>query len=247
MYPFGKAINAEFYPLVDNVEATTADIDAILLDSIYIFSYLGAKPSLDAARSGTGALQTIASWTALPERRGFSYAISAVSDPDPESDTIAYSYWSAVNFRWATGLQVQTVLQELIFERVWGHTRRIGVTFADVIAAWPAAEKYATTTQINAYIELAKGDLRNELKAKGYEFAEIRRPDRLTSAVLYSTLSHISFGQIQTTGDHWHEQARHWAGISKKVQSELKFEYDGISSGATVTTNTQSGYRFVSR
>lgn len=247
MYPFGKTISAEFYPLVDNVEATTTEIDAIVFDSIYIFSYQGGKPTLEAARAGTGAAQTIASWTAVPERRGFRYSITAIDDPDPESDTLAYSYWSAINFKWATGLQVQTVLQELIFERVWGHTRRINVDFATVIDAWPAAERYATTTQINAYIALSKGDIRNELKAKGYEFAEIRRPDRLSSAVLYNTLGHIAFGQIQTTGDHWDRQATHWFGVARKVQSELKFEYDGLQSGATVTTNTQGGYRFVTR
>lgn len=247
MYPFGKSIVGEFYPLVDGFEIAEADISSIELVNIYVFADSGGKPDLSAARDGTGAVQTIASWTAVASKSGFRYTVDAIDDPDPTSDPKAYTYWVAINFKFANGEQQQCVIHELILERVLGHTRRVDVQFQDVIDAWPMANKYATTSQIEAYIKLAKGDIRSDLKARGYEYAEIRRPDRLSEAVMYHTLGHIAFGQIQQPTDHWDRQAQHWWRVSKKTVDELRFEYDGQKSGQTQTVNTQSGYRFIDR
>jgi hypothetical protein len=123
----------------------------------------------------------------------------------------------------------------------------VEVSFADVIAAWPVAQKYATIAQIDGYINLAKTDIRNELTAAGYDWSEIRRPDRLNQSVLYRTLAHIAFGQIQQPTDHWDRQSQEWKRMSYKIKDELKFEYDGFKTGATQATNTQAGYRFITR
>jgi len=218
----------------------------MVLDSIYLFSY-ESKPEMSAAKAGTGALQSIASWTAVPEKRGFRYDLDEVEDPDPTGSQLVYSFWVAHNFRFEAGAQIQTVLQELLFQRPWAHTRRVEVTFADVIAAWPTAQKYATASQIDSAITLAKTDVRNDLTAAGYEWGEIRRPDRLNQSILYRALGHIAFTQIQQTGDHWDRQSQEWKRMSHKIREELKFEYDGAKTGATQTTNTQSGFRFINR
>lgn len=234
-YPFGQNITYWFYPLLDNNTANIPSVVESQSPSIYVFGE--NAPSRSNAATGTGSLQTISSWNWSSQKRSWSFVISAISDPSPDSNITTRIYWVAINFILQTAGQVQTVIRPLQLERVVGHDRVVSVTEEDLRSYFPQVDAYSSDIQRRAYISQAAEEIKGELKARGYEWAKITRADRLDLCVTYKALSLIMLGQIQEPGDKFSIKYQEYkAGFQSNLDS-LKVEYQQAETGAIETAH----------
>ena len=225
-YPFGKGFTRWYYPLVDGQKP-----EGLLTSqtpSIYIFD---SQPGRDAAQNGTGALQTVATWTWSGPEQGWSYSVAAIDDPNPTSTDTPKVYWEAVNFRLETGEQIQTDIRTFTLERVVGHSHSVGVTDAVLKEYFPQFDTCSTATQREAYIGLAIEDVKGKLRNKGFEWARIHRIDRLNIAIAYKVLYMIMLVQLQQGSDKYAIKYNEFKGIYENTIDSLVLEYDSNNDG----------------
>jgi hypothetical protein len=196
--------------------------------AIYIFA---TQPGRDAAQNGTGALQTIGTWTWSTSALGWSYTVAAIDDPQPTSTDNPKVYWEAVNFLLETGEQVQTDVRSLVLERVVGHSHGVGVTDAILKEYFPQIDTCSTSTQREQYIALAIEDVKGKLKNKGFEWARIHRIDRLNIAIAYKVLYMIMLVQLQQGNDKYAIKYNEFKGIYDTTIDSLVLEYDSNQDG----------------
>lgn len=234
-YPFGKSFTRWYYPLVDGQKP-----DGILTSqtpTIYIFD---TQPGRDAAQTGTGAIQTIASWTWSSTALGWSYTVAPINDPNPTSTDNPKIYWEAVNFRLESGAQIQTDIRSLVIERVVGHSHSVGVTDAVLKEYFPQLDTCSTSTQRETYIGLAIEDIKGRLRNKGFEWARIHRVDRLNIAIAYKVLYMIMLVQLQQGNDKYAIKYTEFKGIYDTTIESLVLEYDSNQDGLPDTTAKSS-------
>lgn len=126
--------------------------------AIYLFPY-GTIPSRAEALAGTGALQTVTTWTQTNTEE-LTYTYSAVSDPDTSSNMLEREYWEAINYVLTTSGQVQTKLRMLIISRAEVLESVPGLTPDDVKNAWPGVTNYITDAQLASFVSLAEAEMR---------------------------------------------------------------------------------------
>jgi hypothetical protein len=225
VYPFGQDFTYSFYPLIDSEQAKDIPGDA---PAIYVYGE--TKPSRDQARAGTGGpIQTISEWTAIDD--GFRFPVTAILDPDPSGAELRRTFWIAVNFRLKAGGQLQTVLAPLVLERVRAHNKTAIVTVADISSEWSHATDYATTEQIQRYIEDGLGKVKSKLKERGFEWAGVNRADRLAAAIRYWAVMRINLRERKTTGDTFDENVKLFYSWYTQELESLQFAYDGDGDG----------------
>ena len=215
-YPFGQNFTYNFYPLVDEKPAAGIPTQT---PSIYLFT---VKPSRDDAQNGTGAIQTISTWEA--HGAGYRFTVSAINDPDTDSDSDKYIYWIAVNFVLKTAGQVQTVIRQLDMQRVSGHHKTITVTCEDVKSYQPSVVAYASDPELQTHILLATEEIKAKLLNKGYEWARIWRTDVLNLVVVTRALALVMFSQIQQLGDKFEVKFKEYDKISADLLASVQFE-----------------------
>jgi hypothetical protein len=225
-YPYGKSFTRWYYPLVDGQKP-----DGLLTSqtpAIYIFE---SQPGSTAAQSGSGALQTIATWAWDTSVSGWSYTVAAINDPQPGSFNAPKVYWEAVNFRLESGAQIQTDIRTLVLERVVGQSNGVGVTDAVLKEYFPQLDTCSTTTQREQYIALAVEDVKGRLLSKGFEWARIHRIDRLNIAIAYKVLYMIMLIQLQQGNDKYAIKYNEFKGIYDSTIESLVLEYDSNQDG----------------
>jgi len=197
-YAFGKSFDYFFYPLVNN-EAVGAIPNQN--PDVYIFTDAQGQPSRQLAAAGTGALQVITNWTVVDG--GFKIAIDAINDPEPLGSTSKRIFWIAINYILKSGGQVQTTLRALELERVSSHSTRVGLTATDLTTLFPELSSFVTTNTINAAISLAEQECKSILLNKGYEWAQIKSPERLKLAMQARAMMQIMINQRKSPGDNF--------------------------------------------
>lgn len=243
-YPFGQDFKYTFYPIVDEKEAL--DIPDPQTPTIYIFSDSDGTPSRSVAIAGTGADQTISSWT--KRGAGFEFTISALTDPDVNSTQDKRTYWLAINFLLKAGGQVQTIIRALEMERVAGHHKSIGVTAVDIGEMWPGVTSYLSEAQITALIALSTEELRALLKNRSFEWAQVYRPDRFRLAVIFKTLMHVMLNQRRDVGDNFDRNYEEYKVIFNSTIGSIKVEYDTDNNGQPQKEPLKTGgFAYVSR
>ena len=241
-YAFGKAFDYYFYPLVDNEELTAVPSQT---PSIFIFSDANGQPSRDTAAAGTGATQTISTWTSVTG--GFKIEVDALTDPDPSSAIDCRTYWVAINFKLKTGGQTQTVLRALDMERVAAHNTRLTVTPTDLTTLFPEISSFATNTTISAAISLAQEECKSILLSKGYEWAQIKRPERLKLAIQSRSMMQLMLNQRKVPGDNFDANYSEYKKQYKSYLDSIQLEIDRDKDGVAETKNQLFGYAVVSR
>lgn len=226
-YPFGQSFTAWFHPLVDD-QTPAGILTSGNLTAIYVFD---AMPSRDVAAAGTGAVATVASWTWDAARKGFSFTVPAIDDPEPSSSIGVRTYWLALNFRLQASEQVQTVLKSFDLERVAGHGHTVDVDENDLAAYFPQLSSYSSEAQRTAYIAQAKEELRARLRMKGFQWARIHRPDRLNMAVTFKALSMLMLAQVQQSGDKFALKYAEFKQMYEDALESIRFEYDADGDG----------------
>lgn len=238
-YPFGQNITYWFYPLLDNENAIVPAAVQGQTPAVYVFDE--NVPSRGNAASGSGSLQSIASWTWSTQKKAWSFTISAISDPSPDSNIPTRTYWIALNFILQSGGQTQTVIRPLQLERVAGHDKVVSVTEENLRTYFPQVDAYSSDVQRKAYISQATEEIKGELLAKGYEWAKITRPDRLDICVTYKALAMIMLGQIQEPGDKFSIKYQEYKANYQSTLDSLKFEYQRMEAGTIETAQAGSG------
>lgn len=226
IHPFGKDFTRYFYPLVDDAAPVT--ILSSQTPAIYFFD---TQPSRTAASAGTGAVQTVAAWTWNAGSSGWSYTVTAINDPDPTSTLTVRTYWEAINFRLQSAGQIQTVVRAFDLQRVSGHAVSVGVNDEMLREYFPQLDSCSTEVQRAAYVTLAVEDVKSRLKSKGYDWAKVTRPDRLTIAIAYKVLYMIMLVQLQQGNDKYAVKYAEFKKIYESMIEGLTLEYDANEDG----------------
>lgn len=240
-YPFGQDFTYSFYPLVDN--------DAALLipsqsPAIYVFTDSNV-PTRTTAAAGTGATQTITTWT--QRGLGFDFTVTALTDPDTTSTLDRRTYWLGINFILKTAGQTQTLIRALEMERVSGHHKQISVTTTDILNYFPEATAYVSEQTILAFIANAKEEIKARLTNNKFEWAQIWRPDRLNISTIYKTLMSIGSSQRKIVGDNFDRNYEEWKLIFESTINSIKLEYDTFREGQPTAKPPIGGFAFLSR
>lgn len=228
-YSFGQSFTFWFYPLdrEGNAVSLSSDMQS-QTPAIYVFT---DQPSRSGAADGTGALQSITSWAWDAGKAGWSFSVDAIDDPDPNSNVVQRTYWIAINFRLDASEQIQTVLRSLDLERVTGHTRAVEITENDLRDYYPHIDAYSTTTQRLTYIRVGLSQVKSTLKAKGFEWAKLHRPDQLKAVVCYRALAMLFLTQAQAGNDKFAALYQEFKGLFETELSGLTIAYDADDDG----------------
>jgi len=224
-YPFGQDFTYTFQPLLDG--ETISGIPAQTA-SLYVYD---SKPSRTAAMAGTGAVAGPISGSWTLNATSCSFTIPGIDDPDPDAQTEAPNYWVSVSFKLTTGEQTQYVVRFLDMERVTAHDKPVSVTYSDLQVLSPGITAYAGNSEQTAQIAAVTALVRARLLNRGYEWAELSRPDRLNDTVKFMALSQIYQSKMQRPGDQFDKLYQDYARIAEELFQALKIEYDAEKEG----------------
>jgi len=229
-YNFGKSFTYEFH--VIDAESNEVDISQATLDKVYLFDEL---PSRTDAAAGTGASETISTWTTKDKHKELT--IPEIEDPEVTGAFKVYdNYWLAVNFTFSGGTQKQTELMNLTFERIKSQASETGVTYEDITKAFPLIDRYfSNTNDITNLIEVAEEQIKITMSTKGFAWAQIKYPKGLHTAVKYKTLKDICLVQIADAGDKWEMKYNEYSGYYENIITSTKIEYDSSNDSAVDT------------
>lgn len=240
-YPFGKSFDYNFFPLLNNVELGAIPTQE---PDVYIFGDSG-QPSRAAAASGSGSLLAITEWSAITG--GFKIEVPPILDPDTGSPTGNRRYWIAINFVLEEDEQVQTIIRALDMERPWSHETRVGLTSTELTTLFPEIASFATTTTINAAISLAQEECKSILLNKGYEWAQIKSPERLKLAIQARAMAQLMLNQKRQPGDNFEFNYNEYKKQYKSYLDSIRLEIDADKDGVAEAQTELFGYTVVSR
>lgn len=199
----------------------TQTVDAFIFDT---------RPSRADASDGTGAIQS----------QNYSHTaddiieipFDAVDDPEPTGTISRHTYYVAVNFVLEAAEQVQTIIREVIFERVSAKDKIIGVTRDQIEQVYPDIYSFLSDAQVEAHIELARKELIADLKNQGTEWSQVHNPDELYNALLFKALQYVHASQIQRQGDRFSVLENSSKAAYQSVIRNLKLTVDSDKDGA---------------
>lgn len=232
-YIFGKDITYTFYAIEDRDAIDMSGVTTSPAIYVYKSNY---KPDRTQAAAGTdnGGLvgSAITTWTATTRGNGKYFTIPAIDDPDPTSSIDTYTYWLAINFYLKNSEQKQTLIRALPMRRVSAHHKAIDVRNEDLEAIYPGVTtNIVSSANAVAVIGHAITMTELDLDAKGFEYANLWRPDRLNEAVQYRALAEIMLQNMVATDDEWHTLYKEYKDVSNNIVRNLKIEYT-TSAGA---------------
>jgi len=215
--PFGAAFSFVYYPLV-NGEAINPPSPQT--PGIYVFD---AMPSDEAARTGTGALSTITSWTeTVANQRTFT--VPAIADP--ADGTNRKKYWIAINYVAGAGgtSTVDIVFFELV--RPAGFTSDPTPTYLEVKELDKTLTTYFEDTEIRTGIQVAKTAIKTKLKNNGWNWAQIKNPEDLKTAIMYKAMAHLWIDEIVEENDRFWLKYKEAEAIASGFLDSIRLEYD---------------------
>jgi hypothetical protein len=221
-YSFGKDFVYTWFPLENDAELADDQIAVIegLLDSVYIFA-TEQRPTRDEAAAGTGATQTINSWTDNGQR-GFDIAIDAIEDPEPEAEIYFRDFWIAINYRLEVGGQIQTVRRLLPMARIGGVSEAVEVSDETLIELWPEVVSFTRDGQERcAQVRQANLDMRRDVTTALIQYAEIHNPGELERALAFKALEYIALSKRELAGDKFDLRATQFRKQFDKEMSRL--------------------------
>lgn len=182
--------------------------------TIYVFDSL---PSRTAAAAGTGAIQTISSWTGSGSKRAVT--IAAISDPDPASSARYKEYYLGINFTLVASGQVQTTIERFEVERVLSQVDNLTITAQDAKDIYPTISAYLSDALIAKYITGAIDDVKAELSGKGIDWAAIKNPKDYKRAIVFKAIADASLSQIQEPEDKFEKRYNIYTARADKLLS----------------------------
>lgn len=223
-YVYGRSFTFNLYTFEDRTQITNLPAQTI---QAYCFR---DQPSRADASSGSGALssptQILAGGNA-----NISLTIPAIVDQDPTNLLSYRLHWIAVNLILQAGGQVQTIIKAIKVERASGQDSEIGVTLQSIQDIYPDVLSFLSSGEINAMITLAKADLLDDLTNRGIDWNQVHRPDQLSNALLFNTLTYIYNSQIQREGDRFYVSSAKSQARYESIKANLKLAFDATQAG----------------
>lgn len=243
-YNFGRDFTYEFHVIdADNDEL---DLSTAVFVSAYVFD--DTKPTREDAATGTGAIQTIADWDVATGNKHADLSVAAIDDPEPDDDFEVWAYWIAINFRFAVGEQVQTIIKELRICRITAQQSATDVTYTDILKHFPILTRYfSNVNDITSLIEVTEDEIKAYLSGKGFDWAKIWHPKALDSAVRFKTLSNICLMQSIDSGDEWEVKYNEYAQLYQNVINSTKLEYDNTNAGEIQSMESKASFMRIIR
>ncbi len=197
--------------------------------SIYIFT---DNPTLSDARDGTGAAQTVSTWSQnASSPYECTYTIDAIDDPDPESAIPYRTYYEAINFTVESGEQVQTVVRTIDIERASGGAENASVVYTDLVEVYPAITAYASNNQLGSFINIATDNIEMKLKGKGVRWSDIQNVDELKRAIAYRSIQLLSESQIVNGDDKFSIRAQLYKDKTAESLTDVELFIDTNRDG----------------
>lgn len=224
-YHWGVDLTRKFYPHVNDrpfqIPTQTP--------AIYVFLTM---PTRDAAAAGTGAVQTITSWTQdAIEPFACSYTIAAIDDPEPTGGSYARTYYEAINYRLQTSEQVQTIIRSFDIERARAAAALPGASKEDCKRLYPALVKYVSDTELDDFIGAAQEEVRLSLYAKGFQWPAILQLEQLALPVAYKAISLASFSQMKEPGDRFDKRYEEFKAKCAELMNGIQLPVDKDGDG----------------
>lgn len=222
---FGKDLVHYLYPEVDekpfNLPTQTP--------TIYIFN---EKPNSTDAAAGTGATAGIVTWTAqdvTPFAR--VWTVPAIDDPDTGSSNSYETYWEAINFRYQSSEQIQTIIRSFNIYRGEATAERPDVSVQDLRNVYPAINKYCSESELDEFLTFALDTVRLDLKNKGLDWYRLRNHEELKLPLVYKTIAMASLSQVRTPGDRFELRYTEFNKLYGEALTAIKLPYDNDGDG----------------
>jgi len=197
--------------------------------NIYLFT---TKPTRTVASAGTGAVQTITSWsqiTAAPNL--WQYTIAAIDDPDPTGVTAEVRYWEAVNYISQASEQTQTVIRSFLIYRDEAGQDIPGTTTDDLKKVFPQISSYATDDQLDEVLLLAEEEIRRDLRKRGFLWSRLRGLKEIKIALAYRAIAFNAMNQITADRDRHDIRFRNYLELSSGALNTALLGYDQDGDG----------------
>lgn len=233
-YLFGRDISRTFAPLENNVPISLPSQSP----TIYVFDSL---PSRTVAAAGTGAVQTVSTWTAnvsSPYVR--TYTITAIVDPDPTGATASKQYWEALNFVLKSSGQTQTFIRTFLLERVEGQENVPGTSVEDVKAVYPSITAFLDDSDITKFLTQAVDAMKLYFEDKGMSWRRIYDLQKTKYALAYKTLALGLLTKFREPGDRLHVLSEKYDELYGKELGQITLKYDTTGAGKPDTTKKVS-------
>jgi hypothetical protein len=221
-YTFGQELTVNFYPKDSEGNALTPSAED---PSILLYA---DRPSRSDVASQSGG-DEITTWSTSGNARVIT--VPAVEDPDPNGASNVQDYWLGIRFSLEATKQEQVVILPICIERPFGYGVELNIAASDLEKYFPQIDKYASEAQQTAFAGEAVEEIKAALKSGGFEWAKVRRPDRLRLAAIALILANVALSQIadgdlgfQTLLDESKEKA-------SRLLSETAIEYDSSGDG----------------
>lgn len=236
-FNFGESFTYDFF--VSDGNSGFEDLALVTnAPAIYIFTSL---PSLEVAKAGTGALQSITTWADIADPDGGKrITIAAISDPAPNSSQYRYEYYAAVNYRLVTDGDILTELRLLPMQRPVVQHSPITTGQADLQNIYSKVDSISSTVDQTAKIAQAKREVKASLAARGYSWAEIWQPSDLNDAVAYRALYLIMLDTMRESGDSYNLLAEEYKAQAEIILHSVRLAFKEQESAAP-SSEKQSG------
>jgi hypothetical protein len=238
MYPFGTDFTLPFTPFADGVEA------ALPSQTAELFVYT-SRPSRTQVLAETGHTYTT-TVSVVAGATSFSFAVTSIDDPAPSAEQPSQRYWYAVKFKLDTDEDQQIVIRELFMERVSGQSKTLTVTPQDLITTWKAVASFHSAEAMLNAISVENTLIRARMKSKGYEWAQLFRPDFLKNALIFAALALLMEGEAH---EDYEELVKQWRKASIDLADMISGEIpvDSDDDGEPDTVVAASNFVVVSR
>ncbi len=225
-YFYGKAVARAFYAIENN--------DPIQLPpqtpTIYVFDL---EPTRTAAASGTNALAAaVVTWTeAATTPWGRTYTLAAINDPEPTGGTYTKTYYEAINYITKAAGQVQTTTRTFELTRARSVPSVPGTSVADLTMIYTDIDQYKSNAQLLSFLTLGEQELKTDLLAKGFEWADITNLELARWCVAYRALADACFSLIGEEGDRHERRFNEYKAQYEKLRDAIPFMADANRDG----------------
>jgi hypothetical protein len=221
-YYFGKDLTVK-YSYAEGAEPVGTP-------TIYLFRDM---PGRDAARAGTGALQTVSTWSIdseIPNTKSFT--VAAFTDPEIASTTDGHEYFLAINYTIKAAAEVQTDVKRLFVTRAGGSLTSHGVDLEAVIAAYPTLASYLTNDDIEDQIQLAIDEIAAVIMPVDWD--KVTNKDQLYFPILCKAIANSCLSEFVEEGDRFSKRyeifekkyADYMANFVVKADSDVSGDSD---------------------
>jgi hypothetical protein len=240
-YNFGESFVYNFY--VRDGKGGFEDLSSVTdAPSIYIYDSL---PSRTDARAGTGALQSVSSWTDANENGGKTFTIASISDPDATDAKDSYEYYIAVNYKLVDSGDVLTDIRLLPMVRARATHAPITTNEVDLQRIYSKVDSISSSADQLNKIQQAKNDIRVYLDSKGYDWAEVWEPVQLNDAIAYRALHLIMIDNMRDTDDAYATRSILYSDQSDNILKGVRLKFKD-SSETTPTAEDKNISSFIS-